>query len=92
MPRDLMNDTGTYDSSVLQSLRNFRAGRQFARRQPSGKITLHNVSHIISLTGEYVNFRELDESVCSEELNRSSQLRDNSIASAVKPSHRDLQT
>ena len=78
----VMNDTGTYDSSVMESLRNFRADRQLNKRKLGGKITCHNPSHISSLTKEFVNFRDLDESVCSDEFNRDDPIHNLSLPSA----------
>ena len=74
-----MNDIGTYDSSVMESLRNFRAGRQINKRKIGGKITCHNTSQISNLTIERVNFRDLDESVCSDEINRDDAVHNYSL-------------
>lgn len=78
-----MNDTGTYDSSVMESLRNFRAGRQINKRKIGGKITYHNTSQITNLSIERVNFRDLDESVCSDQYNRDETVNNYSIPEAA---------
>lgn len=59
-----MNDTGTYDSSVMQSVRKFPSGlgKLKNRLKGRGRIYCLNESSMQELT-DHINFKELNGSI-----------------------------